>query len=244
MNITPDTHVGAIATAFPSSIRVFQRYGMDFCCGGKRPISDVCAEHKVAYDEIAQALEAARVRPTDDRDWTAEPLSALVTHIVNRYHNPLRDELPRLKAMSTKVLNVHGEKLPDALPQLHAALSELAADLESHMAKEEMILFPAVNELEAAQIDRRTPQTRFPLGALKMPIAVMEQEHDRAGELLATLREVSGGYQPPDWACNTFRGLYQGLEELERDMHVHVHLENNILFPRAADLEQSFTSAS
>jgi regulator of cell morphogenesis and NO signaling len=105
-----------------------------------------------------------------------------------------------------------------------------------------MILFPAIAELDDAQASRRAPQPRFPLGALKMPMAVMEQEHDRAGELLATLREITASYQPPDWACNTFRGLYAGLEELEADMHVHVHLENNILFPRAAELEQAVMS--
>jgi regulator of cell morphogenesis and NO signaling len=243
MTITPDTQVAAIATALPASIRVFQRFGIDFCCGGKRPLSEVCAEHQVPFQDVAAALEAARVRPSDDRDWTQARLTELVDHIIRRYHDSLREELPRLQAMSAKVLDVHGAKLPETLPRLNAALSELAADLESHMAKEEMILFPAVNELEAAQAAGRAPQTRFPLGALRMPIAVMEQEHERAGELLATLREATDGYAPPDWACNTFRGLYQGLEELEGDMHVHVHLENNILFPRAAELEQSFTEA-
>jgi regulator of cell morphogenesis and NO signaling len=108
------------------------------------------------------------------------------------------------------------------------------------MAKEETILFPAVKELEAARLEGREPRTRFPLGALHMPMAVMEQEHEQAGQLLERLRSLSGEYQAPEWACNTFRGLYSGLSDLERDMHVHIHLENNILFPRTSQLEREF----
>jgi regulator of cell morphogenesis and NO signaling len=142
--------------------------------------------------------------------------------------------------MANKVNDVHGAKLPGVFPALRDALDALAADLQSHMGKEEMILFPAVKELEAARNENRAPRTRFPLGALRMPISVMEQEHEHAGELLATLRRLSSEYQAPEWACNTFRGLYSGLSDLERDMHVHIHLENNILFPRTSELEREF----
>lgn len=237
--ITPETLVGEVAAIQPASIRVFQRYGIDFCCGGKRPLKEVCEERHVAFDELAGAIRNAAL-PTEDRDWTAAPVGELVDHIIARYHETLRQELPRLVAMAAKVHDVHGAKLPSVFPRLNELLSELSEDLQSHMAKEEMILFPAVKELAAAKEQARTPQTRFPLGALRMPMAVMEQEHERAGELLAGLREVTGAYEPPDWACNTFRGLYSGLDELERDMHVHVHLENNILFPRTARLEREF----
>lgn len=237
--ITRDSLVGEIAAAQPASIRVFQKYGIDFCCGGKRQLSDVCDERQIAYDEIAAAIASAEL-PRDDRDWTDAPLSALVDHIVHRYHDTLRQELPRLTAMADKVNTVHGAKMPETFPRLNRVFEELAEELTSHMAKEEMILFPAVQELEAAQDEGRRPQTRFPLGALRMPMSVMEQEHEHAGNLLATLRELTSGYETPEWACNTFRGLYAGLEELERDLHVHIHLENNILFPRAAQLEQQF----
>ncbi|HSL21263.1 MAG TPA: iron-sulfur cluster repair di-iron protein [Vicinamibacterales bacterium] len=235
--ITPETLVGEIAAIQPASIRVFQRYGIDFCCGGKRPLREVCEERRVAFDELAGAIRNAAL-PAEDRDWTVAPLGELVDHITARYHDTLRHELPRLLAMAAKVHDVHGEKLPAVFPRLNGLLSELSDDLQSHMAKEEMILFPAVKELAAAKAESRAPQTRFPLGALRMPMAVMEQEHERAGELLAGLRNVTGAYEPPEWACNTFRGLYAGLDELERDLHVHVHLENNVLFPRTARLEQ------
>jgi len=237
--ITRDTLVGEIAAAQPASIRVFQKYGIDFCCGGKRPLADVCAERQIAYDEIAGAIANAEL-PRDDRDWSDAALGALADHIVSRYHDTLRQELPRLQAMAAKVNDVHGAKMPETFPRLNSVLRELAEELMSHMGKEEMILFPAVQELEAAREGARRPQTRFPLGALSMPISVMEQEHEHAGSLLATLRELTSAYEAPDWACNTFRGLYAGLEELERDLHVHIHLENNILFPRAAQLEQQF----
>ena len=237
--ITPDTLVGDIAAAQPASIRVFQQYGIDFCCGGKKPLADVCQEHQVPYEEIAKALAGAEL-PRDDRDWSNASLSALVQHIISRYHETLRRELPRLEAMAAKVNDVHGEKLPETFPQLNGVLRELSEELTSHMGKEEMILFPAVEELEAAKQEARRPMTRFPLGALRMPMAVMEQEHEHAGNLLATLNGLTGSYRTPEWACNTFRGLYAGLEDLERDLHVHIHLENNILFPRAAKLEQEF----
>jgi regulator of cell morphogenesis and NO signaling len=135
---------------------------------------------------------------------------------------------------------VHGAKLPGVFPALATTLGALAEELQSHMVKEEMILFPAVKELEAAKQEKRAPRSRFPLGALHMPMSVMEQEHEAAGELLKRLRSLSSEYQLPDWACNTFRGLYSGLEDLEADLHVHIHLENNILFPRTAELEQAF----
>jgi regulator of cell morphogenesis and NO signaling len=237
--ITRDSLVGEIAAAQPAAIRVFQKYGIDFCCGGKRPLSDVCDERQIAYDELASAIANAEL-PRDDRDWAEAPLGVLADHIVHRYHHTLRQELPRLQAMAEKVNNVHGAKMPDTFPRLNTVFAELAEELTSHMAKEEMILFPAVQELEAAHNEGRRPQTRFPLGALQMPISVMEQEHEHAGNLLAELRQLTSSYQVPEWACNTFRGLYAGLEEFERDLHVHIHLENNILFPRTAQLEQQF----
>lgn len=199
----------------------------------------MCDERKIPYEEIAGAIASAEL-PRDDRDWADATLSALVDHIVSRYHETLRQELPRLQAMAAKVNDVHGSKMTETFPRLNGVLRELADELMSHMGKEEMILFPAVQELERARDEGRLPQTRFPLGALRMPMSVMEQEHEAAGNLLNTLRELTSGYQPPEWACNTFRGLYAGLGELESDLHVHIHLENNVLFPRAAQLEQEF----
>lgn len=227
MVITEQTTVGEIAAAIPSSVRVFQRHNIDFCCGGRTPLGVACRERGIPFAEVAHAVEEASAPAgPDDRDWSREPLGALVDHIVATYHRPLRDELPRLGAMATKVAAVHGANAPQ-LSRVESLVSELSDDLMLHMQKEERVLFPAIRAIEA------DPQLVIPITA---PIDVMEHDHDVAGELLSELRTITGGYVAPPWACGTFRALYQGLAELESNMHVHVHLENNVLFPRALDL--------
>ena len=217
MNITTNTTVADIAATLPSSVRVFQRHGIDFCCGGKTPLAVACEEHGIAFADLVAAIETSRRTPqADERDWNAEPLSRLVDHIIATYHEPLREELPRLEAMAAKVARVHGGRAPH-LARFEGIVAELSSELRAHMRKEELVLFPAI----------------CAGGGPAAPIAVMEEEHEHAGALLAELRDLTEGYAPPAWACQTFRALYQGLAELEATMHVHVHLENNILFPRA-----------
>jgi regulator of cell morphogenesis and NO signaling len=228
MTITEHTTVGEIASTLPSSVRIFQRHGIDFCCGGRKPLAAACRDRGLSFEDVSNAIETAAAAPKNqDRDWRQEPLHTLVAHIVATYHDTLREELPRLQAMAAKVARVHGSKAPH-LARLNTIVTELAEDLSAHMDKEEMILFPAIVALEAG-----TSQHGMPLSG---PIHVMEHEHDRAGDLMADMRRITDGYIAPDWACQTFRALYHGLEELESSMHVHVHLENNILFPRALDI--------
>jgi regulator of cell morphogenesis and NO signaling len=223
MTITETTTVAEIAAAMPASVRVFQRLGIDFCCGGHTPLGAACAERGVPFPEVAAALDAAATKPAaNDRNWNVEPLDALIDHIVATYHQPLTAELPRLQAMAAKVARVHGAKVPH-LDRVEAVVTELAAGLRAHMAKEEKGLFPAIRAMDA----------QHGLLRVSAPIAVMEQEHDHAGDLLLELRTITGGYAAPAGACETFRALYRGLAELECEMHVHVHLENNVLFPRA-----------
>jgi regulator of cell morphogenesis and NO signaling len=224
MTITELTTVSEIAGSLPSSVRVFQRHGIDFCCGGKKPIGAVCQEQGLSFTELADEIEtsASQIRG-EERDWPSEPLGTLIDHVLSTYHAPLREELPRLEFMAAKVSRVHGANAP-YLVRLHAIVTELSADLRDHMRKEEIVLFPAIRMIESGH--------RPPV-AISAPITVMEHEHDRAGALLSELRTITDGYQAPDWACGTFRALYHGLAELETAMHVHVHLENNVLFPRA-----------
>jgi regulator of cell morphogenesis and NO signaling len=223
MTITETTTIGDIAATRPSSVRIFQRHGIDFCCGGKRTLAAVCRDQQMPFTEIAAAIEASAVATADDRDWATAPAGALIDHIVATYHDALREDLPRLEAMASKVARVHGAKAA-YLAQIREIVTELSSDLRAHMHKEEAILFPALRGLDGGATD----------GAwLAAPIAVMEHEHDRAGALLADLRRLTSHYEPPAWACATFRALYQGLAELEASMHLHVHLENNVLFPRA-----------
>ena len=225
MTITETTTIADIASALPTSVRVFQHHGIDFCCGGKKPLGAVCREHGLSFADIASAIEALRdTIDSDTRDWSHEPLGSLVAHIVTAYHNPLREELPRLVTMAAKVARVHGGKAGH-LARLEAIVTELSTELLTHMRKEEMVLFPAIDKLA-----RGAAGGLLPIAA---PIAVMEHEHDHAGSLLQELRVITEGYEVPDWGCATLRALYQGLADLEAAMHVHVHLENNVLFPRA-----------
>ena len=227
MTISESTTVADIATSIPASVRVLQQHGIDFCCGGRRPLGVVCEEQGLSFADVARDIGfAAAGAPPDARDWTREPLHALIDHIVAAYHNPLRDELPRLEIMAVKVARVHGAK-DVSLQRISDAVAELSADLNEHMQKEEQVLFPSIRAIEAG--DRHDSQPQW----IAAPIKVMEEEHDRAGELLAELQSLTSGYVIPAWGCATVRALYQGLAELERDMHVHVHLENNVLFPRA-----------
>jgi regulator of cell morphogenesis and NO signaling len=225
MNITDTTTVADIASAIPSSVRVFQRHGIDFCCGGKTPLAMACQEHGVLLGDVVKAIEASALgAQPDQRDWNTEPLHILIDHIITTYHDSLREELPRLESMATKVLRVHGGKAA-RLARLDGIVAELSAELRSHMRKEELVLFPAIRAIEEGQA---------PAGVrIDAPITVMEHEHDQAGTLLSELRAITDGYVPPVWACETFRALYHGLSELETAMHLHVHLENNVLFPRA-----------
>jgi regulator of cell morphogenesis and NO signaling len=228
MTITESTSVAEIATALPASVRIFQRHGVDFCCGGKKPLGVVCEEQGLSFADLATAIEAAAAEPAPTQDWTSAPLHSLVDHIVATYHDALREELPRLETMASRVVRVHGGRDPQVLPRIEAIVRELSTDLNAHMRKEELVLFPTIREIEQGSAARRP--------TISAPIRVMEWEHDRAGELLTELRSLTEGFEAPGWACQTLRALYHGLAELEASMHVHVHLENNVLFPRALRL--------
>jgi regulator of cell morphogenesis and NO signaling len=149
MTITESTLIAEIAAALPSSVRVFQRHGIDFCCGGKKPIGDVCRERGLQFESIAGEVQTEAARPvTSDRQWSREALGALIGHILATYHEPLREELPRLQAMAAKVAAVHGSKDP-RLGRVSDLVKDLSADLHAHMQKEEWVLFPAIEALEA-----------------------------------------------------------------------------------------------
>ena len=229
MTITETTTVGEIAAALPSSIRVFQRREIDFCCGGKKELANACAEQGLSFNEVVDEItSSALARPEMVTEWSAAPLDALTAHIVRTYHEPLRAELPRLNAMAARVAKVHGGKDP-RLGSIALTLSVLSDELQTHMRKEELMLFPIIEAVETG-----TPASM----GLDAPVSVMKHEHDRAGALLGELRSLTDEYSPPAWGCATLRALYSGLSELEVTMHVHVHLENNILFPRALRLLQ------
>jgi regulator of cell morphogenesis and NO signaling len=231
MTITRETTVAEIARTEPGTIKVFQRHKMDFCCGGKIPLAQACAQYGVDESTLLAELGEATRAPGEERDWSNASLTDLIAYIQQRFHVPLRDELPRLSAMLDRVVSRHGERFPEMLLPLQATFDGLRDELFAHMAKEDQVLFPAVVALEGSP-------GPFPPGAawIAQPIEVMEAEHDAAGAALARIRELTGGHVPPPDVCPTFQGLFYGLAQLEREMHVHIHLENNVLFPRAAEL--------
>ena len=236
MPIDPQSQIAEIATAHPATIRVFQRHGIDFCCGGKRPLADACAERGLSSTEVVADLESSLLdlSPTG-RDWNAAPLTELVEHIEMRYHDKLRDELPRLAQMADKVLRVHGDRHPAMIPPLATTLAEMSIEIASHLHDEEAILFPVVRALDVDADAKLLDRAAAVAATARLARAVdgMEREHIAVGTALARLRDLSHDFTPPADACNTFRGLFYGLETLERELHEHIHLENNILFPRA-----------
>jgi regulator of cell morphogenesis and NO signaling len=234
MGIEAQTRVADLATHHPATIRVFQRHGIDFCCGGARPLAEVCQELGLSFGDLERELDGALSAPEQQApEWERTSLTDLVGQIVERYHRPLDEELPRLESMMRKVL---GARHPE-LAQVAATLAAITADLGPHMMKEERILFPFVVRLEAASASGAA-LAGSPFGSVQGPIGVMEAEHEAVAEALRELRKDTSGFEAPDDACNTFRGLYHGLAELEQDLHEHIHVENNVLFPRAQRLEQ------
>ena len=228
--------VREIALEEPSSIRVFEAFGIDYCCGGRKPLAEACAAQNVDMEDVITALyEAVKGPVVDYVDWNARPLESLVEHIVTTHHAYVKRELPRLAVLAEKVVNRHGDT-QEHLPKIRTALGELDAELTSHLMKEEVVLFPyIVGMAREMRGEAEKPRTCF--GTVASPIEMMMAEHDGAGLLLAEIRKLSGEFTPPVGACPTYCGFYQGLKEFEKDLHQHIHLENNILFPRAILME-------
>ncbi len=212
------SHLSRIATTRPAASRVFHRHNLDFCCGGERSLEDACRKAGLDAGQIAAEIEAEETPPGGDVRWDQRPLAELVDHILARYHEPLRPELARLVEMAEKVERVHGEK-PHAPHGLTRHLRNIAAEVEEHLEKEEQILFPAIQAGHGR--------------SLSMPVHVMEQEHLEHAANLRQTRVLTANLTPPDDACTTWRALYLGLAELERELMDHIHLENNVLFPGA-----------
>ncbi len=228
-SIDPAHTVGQLVVENPARSRVFENYGIDYCCGGKKPLTEACERKEVDVERVvSDLLQADKARAqSEGPDVSSMSLCDLVDHIVSTHHAYLRVELPRLEAMALRVRSVHGANHSWLAP-LHETVVELVSELTSHMMKEEHILFPNICQMEKGQ--------QGGAEGIAGPISVMEQEHDAAGSGLERLRELSSDFTPPDGACNTFRAMLDGLAELERDLHSHIHKENNILFPRALEM--------
>ncbi len=225
--------VGEVVAQFPALARLFEAARIDYCCGGKKTLAEVCREKGVEpqaflamLDEAASANDGGA-----EIDAAAMSLTELANHIEATHHAYLRDELPRLNLLTERVASVHGAE--DArLRAVRETFLALAGEMTSHMMKEEQILFPMIRQLEASD---RLPT--FHCGSVANPIRQMEIEHHNAGGALERMRELTDEYTPPTWACNTYRAMLDSLAHLERDMHLHVHKEDNVLYPRALQRE-------
>jgi regulator of cell morphogenesis and NO signaling len=235
MTTTLNAHatIGELVTERPQRSRVFERLGIDYCCGGKKPLVEVCVAKGFDVEQVLQMIaESDTAQGAAVIDASAMTLTELCDHIEQTHHAYLKTELPRLDFMTRKVAAVHGTDEP-RLCELRETFVAFQDELMMHMQKEEYVLFPIIRAMEAGDVNAGAH-----CGSVANPIARMEAEHDDAGSALETFHRLTDAYTPPDWACNTFRATYDALAQLERDMHQHVHKENNILFPRAIELER------
>lgn len=219
-NLNAQTQVGQFVTEHPAVARVFERLGIDYCCGGRQPLSSACTDRGLNIDEVLSDISKA-LQSAPERDLQNLTLAELADHIVALHHQYLRDTLPLLSKQVDRVATVHGPGRPELL-EVRRVFREFTAEMMDHMEKEEQILFPL--------IAGRSGQAGCSINHI---IEVMEAEHDSAGQALATMRKLTNDYQIPEGACGTYRAVLQGLAELEQDTHIHVHAENHILFPRA-----------
>lgn len=232
-----DETLGEIAAKDLRKAQVFKKYGLDFCCGGKKTVKQACAEKGLDVTKVEQELQQADVlpssRPLPYGDWS---LDFLADYIVNTHHSYVNKYLPDIKAYANKVKKVHGDNHPELI-RINVLVEEIYTELVAHMAKEETVLFPYIKELVAAQ-NKTVPLHDAIFGTVQNPINMMEMEHEMVGKNLEEIRQLSGDYTLPQDACASYSLLYRMLAEFEDDIQLHIHLENNILFPKALDLEK------
>lgn len=238
MAIEAQQTVGELVVEHPQRSRVFEALGVDYCCGGKQTLENACHQRGLNLKHVIELLgksNASQEAYGSSCDPSAMSLTALADHIQSMHHEYLRSELPRTEQLVAKVADAHGERDP-RLVRLVQVFALFREELMMHMYKEEQVLFPIIRDLELGSSTAANH-----CGSISNPIRQMESEHDDAGVALEVMRELTDGYQAPEAACNTHRAMLDALEHLERDMHTHVHKENNILFPSAILLETKLT---
>jgi regulator of cell morphogenesis and NO signaling len=230
--------VGELVARQPALSRVFEEVGVDYCCGGKRPLEQACRQKGLDPAAFAARLEEAAAKASGDEYVNAASMSLvqLGDHIEATHHAYLKQELPRLDFLTAKVSTVHGEH-DRRLHEIRKTFMQFAGEMSAHMMKEEQVLFPMIRKLESS-----AGPVALHCGSIANPIRQMENEHHGAGDALEQFRKLTDDYTPPDWACNTYRAMVDALARLERDMHQHVHKEDNVLFPRALQREKQLAA--
>ena len=239
--ISSGTTVREVALQVPEATRLFEKLKIDYCCGGNRPLGDACVSAGVETAEVLRMLdEVAQPDQKSAPNFQQLPLPELITHIIDKHHVYTKEEMNRLDLLFRKVISVHGENHPE-LKTAGAAFARLCADLNPHMFKEERVLFPYIVAIARAEA-QNAPVPVPPFGTVNNPVRMMMMEHDTAGEILRELRKLTSDYTPPADGCISYQTLYQALEAFEKDLHQHIHLENNILFPRSIEMETQLRS--
>lgn len=237
MVIDKETTVGNVVTQNIKSAHVFKKFGIDFCCGGGVSIEKACSDKGVEYQSLYNELLEVEKISDKTIDFNALELNELIDTILDVHHTYVTENLPMMVQYANKVARVHGENAPELI-EINSIVIAVANELINHMHKEEQILFPYIKEMVNVQKGISAKDAPH-FGTVGNPIGMMEVEHENAGDAFKRLSELTNNYTPPEWACNTFKALYSKLEEFEQDLHQHVHLENNILHPKAIALERS-----
>jgi len=228
--------VGEIAASDAKKVKVFMKYGIDFCCGGRKSLKEACEEAGVDYQKLNEELNSSNESGSES-DFNSMPLHELTKHIVQKHHQYIKQNKDVLLGLSEKVSERHGSKHPE-LKEIHRCFIDLINELEPHLFKEENILFPYIETMSLEK------NSKAPFGTVENPIRMMLYEHDIAGDLIKKIREYSGQYQIPEDACGSYSALYRLLKEFDDDLILHIHLENNILFPRSIEMEKSLNQVS
>lgn len=236
MELTPDRTVAEIVTNNIKASHVFKKYGIDFCCGGGITIAKACEKKGVDYSNLEEDLRNIEADNDKSQNFKEFPLDSLIDYIVNVHHKYVMSNIPLLLQYSDKVAKVHGQNHPE-LYKVSDLFRKVAGELSSHMKKEELVLFPFIKKM--VRFEKEGREMHFPhFTTVANPIVMMEDEHEEAGNILKEIARLTNNYTPPANACNTYRALYDKLEEFEEDLHQHIHLENNILHPEAIKLER------
>lgn len=241
IDINDYSTVRDVVVKYPQSRQILEAFGIDYCCRGDRCLADACLAAHVDLTQVVTAIDEAISAPgrnDEERSWADATLTALVEQIETTHHAYTKTALPRLAKLFDKVIQAHGQKHGSTLEPLRETFAALREEIEMHLAKEEQILFPYIREMEQT-FDQTGEIPPMHCGSVSNPIRQMQAEHDNAGAALAAMRSLTDDYALPSDGCPTFAELYDGLKVLEGDLHQHIHLENNILFPRATKFETS-----
>lgn len=237
MNTLKEPTIGQIVADDYRTAKIFRNFGLDFCCGGKKTLDEACEKKDIDIEEVKKALASVDSKGTDQHNYSNWSLDFLTDYIVNNHHRFIRDKLPEITFYAKKVAKVHGKRHEELNEILHEFLM-IHDELLNHLDKEEQMLFPYIKELVEHERNQESPKEKPSFNTAANPIAMMEEEHDEVGQAFAKIEQLSHNFTPPEDACATYRVFYQNLEGFQDDLHKHVHLENNVLFPKALELEK------